>query len=104
MSNDKEQFNEWLKKASEGSLPKLEQSSVYAGIATENFLKDPVCALQLGYAILLDKPIVLIADKTMQLPASLVKVAKLIERVDIKSQEDMSRASKAVAEFARSMQ
>lgn len=98
-----EQFNQWLKDASEGTIPKLEQSGAYAGIVTEAFLKDPLCALQLGYAIILDKPIALIADRNVKLPESLVKVAKLIERVDTKSKADMQRASQSIAEFMRGL-
>lgn len=103
MSKEKEELDAWLKQATEGSLPKMKESSVYAGIVTDSFLKEPLCALQLGYAILLDKPIILIADKTMKLPESLVKVAKVIERVDIKNPADMKRASESIGSFARGL-
>lgn len=103
MSKEKEELDAWLKQASGGSLPKMQGSSSYAGIVTESFLKDPLCALQLGYAILLDKPIILIADHNLKLPAALVKIAKIIERVDIKNPRDMKRASESIGNFARSL-
>lgn len=103
MTKEQEQFNQWLKDASADSLPKIKDSGTYAGIVTDSFLKDPLCALQLGYAMLLDKPIILIADKSMKLPESLVKISKLIERVDIKNPADMRRASQSIAEFAKGL-
>lgn len=92
---------EWLNKASEDLVPKLKGSAIYAGIVGDAFLKDPACALQLGYAILLDKPIILIVDKKTKIPESLVKVAQVIERVDLNNEADMKRATESMAMFAR---
>lgn len=78
---------------------KIGESHSFAAIFTKNFLNSPECALQLGYAILMDKPIVLIADKNVKIPESLVKIAKLIERVDMSKPSEMARASKSLAEF-----
>lgn len=101
MSTD--EFSTWLKKASDGSLGKMQGSSLYAGVVTSNFLKDPLCVLQLGYAIVLDKPIILIVDKRMWIPESLLKVAKLIERVDLDNQSDLKRVSDSIGRFANGL-
>jgi len=92
---------EWLK-SQQKNLDRLDESNVYAGIVSPNFLTDPACALQLGFAILRDKPIFLLVEKNLTIPESLVKVAKIIERFDGKNPDpDMERASKAMAKFAK---
>lgn len=102
MSKDKE-FQDWLSRAAKGSGEKLAESAMYAGIVTTDFMKDPLCALQLGLAILMDKPIILIADKAVKIPESLVKIAKVIERVDMNDKQDSSRAAQAIADFSRTL-
>ena len=79
---------------------KLQDSHVYAGIVTENFIKDPTCALQIGYAVLMDKPIALICDRTMKVPKHLIKIAERIEYVDMKSEADLKRAVETLKNMA----
>lgn len=101
MSTEQKDFQEWLERAAKGSGAKIQQSAMYAGIVTDAFLKDPLCALQLGYAILNDKPIMLIVEKSCKIPEGLTKVARVIERVDTKNPEDMKRASESIQMMAR---
>src|ERR1043165_2547822 len=89
-------FKKWLDDQAQDSGVKIQSSSIFSGIVTDSFLNDPVCAFQIGCAILFNKPIVLIADRECKLPESLTKVAKLIERVDINNREDMARASESL--------
>lgn len=103
MNNGNEEFNTWLKSAAEGSASAIKDSSVFAGIVTDGFLKEPLCALQIGLSILMDKPIILIVEKETKIPESLVRVAKLIERVDVKNPKDMDRAKRAIRDFADRM-
>lgn len=97
------ELDAWLDEASKNSLPKMQQSGTYMGVVTSDFLKDPLCALQLGYAMILDKPIVLIADKNLKIPASLTKIAKVIERVDINNKNDMKRATESIVSMLRTL-
>lgn len=98
-----DEFKEWIKGAAERNLPEMKKSHVFASILTDDCLKDPMVALQLGLVILLDKPIVIITDKKTKLPANLVKIAKLIERIDITNPDDLKRASRSVGEYAKTL-
>ncbi len=100
MKNDNKEFEAWLKGAAEDSGNKIASSSLFAGIVTKNFLNNPLCALQIGYAVLMDKPIVLIVDKDATIPALLTRVAKVIERVDLENPEDMARAHESISKLA----
>ena len=97
--SDEKQFQEWLDSNKEAG-ERIKESAVYAGMVTDNFLKNPRCALQLGYAILMDKPIILMVDKDTKISASLTKIAKVIERVDFTNQDDLARAGRTIQEFA----
>lgn len=98
-----QELKKWLEMNGPRNKEAIASCNTFAGIMTQNALEDPGVALQLGYALMLDKPIVLIVDKTMQVPASLVKIARLIERVDTKNPVDMERAGAAVTAFAQSL-
>jgi hypothetical protein len=93
----------WLNEAAARSKDNIENSEIYAGVVTKSFIEDPLCALQLGYALLLDKPIVLIVDKNVQIPASLVRAAKVIERVDFEEPEWAVKASGAISKYIKEM-
>ena len=82
---------------------RIQSSNVYAGMVTSNFLDDPDCALQLGYAILMDKPIILLVDKGVKIPKALVKVADVIQHVDLKDPNWTSDAANAIGEFAKGL-
>lgn len=81
----------------EEMLEELKKSKVYMAIVTENFLKDPVTALQLGFAIFLDKPIFLLAVKDVMIPKNLIKIATCVERINSDNSEEMKRASEKFA-------
>lgn len=98
-----EELQDWLKEAVARNAPKMQESSMFASIVTDGFFKDPTCMLQIGMAVLMDKPIVIIADKDTKIPASLMKIARLVERVDLKSDADMSRVSVSISAFAKAL-
>lgn len=103
MIKDKD-LNAWLARMQADSGEKIKGSKVFAGIYTEAALKDPAVALQLGYAIMLDKPIFLLAGKDQVLSKSLERAADHIERVDFKDPADMKRGSEAIATFLKKME
>lgn len=100
---DEKAMNEWLRAAVDRNVEPMRQSAMFVSIATKNFIKDPLCALQLGMAILMDKPIVIIADKNEKMPEALVKIAKVIEKVDFDNKADFERAMTSVGEFAQTL-
>lgn len=89
---DDPELKEWLDAHAKDSGDKIENSAMMCSVMTPNALKDPLCALQIGYAILLDKPIVLIADETMEIPKHLIKIATAIEKIRLGNAQDMARA------------
>ena len=72
--SEKEWFDDQMKVVNEG----IKDSAVYAGIVTGNFLKSPECMLQLGAAILMEKPIVLMVMDGAEIPAKLRAIADKI--------------------------
>ncbi|WP_374029796.1 hypothetical protein [Bdellovibrio bacteriovorus] len=102
MNNEvSQEVRDWLNKVAAKTEEGIRSSSVYAGIVTENFLTDPLCILQLGYALVRNKPIALIVHKDCQIPESLVKVAKVIERVDLTNPADLNRATESIAKMVQ---
>lgn len=69
---------------------KLEKSSVFLGLITENFMRDPQCLMQLGMAVVLDKPIVMIVLPGTVVPENLKRLARIIE--EVQSPEDVEPA------------
>jgi hypothetical protein len=81
----------------------IEGSHVFASLVTQSYLDSPECALQVGLAVMLDKPICLIVDKGRKIPANLIKIAKIIEYADFKNAKDLERAAATVQKFAESI-
>lgn len=91
---DKES-KEWLERARKDSGEKIRGSAVFTGLISKHAFDDPMVALQVGYAVMLGKPILLIVDGALELPAKLVRAADAIERVNF---DDMAGAQKRIQE------
>lgn len=68
-----------LKRVAISTGEKIEQSSIFLSLLSESYKTDPTTALQLGIAILLDKPIGIIAVEGAVIPKSLQKLAFSID-------------------------
>jgi len=88
-------ISEWLDAQSK-TLEVLAGSPVMASIVSESFLKSPICMLQIGAAILMDKPIALIVLDDVAVSRKLRGVADRVIRV--KSSE-IERAGRELKEF-----
>lgn len=66
-------------------------SEALIAIASSNYFRNAMCAMQLGLAIMHNKPIVLIVPKNTNLPTKLVKFADSIQYVD--SPDDVTIAA-----------
>jgi len=89
----------WMKRIARTSGVKIQESDLYTALMTKNFLESPQCALELGFAILMDKPIILIVDKTTEIPGNLLRAAKRIERVDMDNPADKARAYESIRQM-----
>jgi hypothetical protein len=76
--NDRE-WNQKLKEAAERSAEKLADCSAFISLFSEKMAEEPVPVLQLGLAMLMDKPIYLLVPEGAALPENLRKVAVRIE-------------------------
>jgi len=72
-----QQFEQWARHAMKG----VKESGTFMQLHTPNFdpAKDPEYALQLGVAILLDRPIVILAPEGVELPPKLRAVAASVQ-------------------------
>lgn len=70
---------EWMDKVVESSGKQIEDADSFLIIFTDNYKKSPECALQLGIAILMDKPIGLVVKKGTEVPDVLKRIAFQIE-------------------------
>lgn len=77
-----------------GSEPLIEKSAMFVSLFSKGWRKDPTPLLQLSIAILLDKPICIIAVDNEVVPETLKKIAFAIEYV--KNPEDMQGAVEAI--------
>lgn len=88
--------SEWMDDVIENSGSKIKASDVFTTMFTKNYLENPQCLLELGIAIVLDKPIVIIAVDGIKVPENLKKIAVMVETVDGKSKHDMKRAMRCI--------
>lgn len=79
----------------------LLESMVYCAVVNESYLTSVNCALQLGMAILLKKPVCLIIDKKLtEIPVGLVRTSDHIQKIDVDDEMEFQRAMNAVEQFA----
>ncbi len=72
---------------------KVSSSNVFVSVVTNHYLADNgKCALEMGFAVLLDKPIRLLVREGTILPKNLQKIAERIEY--FKAEDDIGIAGK----------
>lgn len=74
-------YDDFLKKAVKENAEKIADSQIFCCIISDAYLNNPYCAMQLGLAILLDKPIRLLVKRGVKLPQALEKIADKIEYI-----------------------
>lgn len=91
-----DQMNEWLEQMAADSGKKIKDSAVMMTLITKNCLESPEMIFQIGCAVMMDKPIMLMVDKDTPIPNHLQKIATAIERVDTSNKSDMDRAAETI--------
>lgn len=89
-------FKKWFKNIVEDSGKKIESSNTFMSIFSTDYKESPQCALELGIAIMLNKPIVLIVVDGTEVPLALEKIAVSIQKVRKDSKQDMDCAIKTI--------
>jgi hypothetical protein len=89
------EVREFLRSAAADMMPKMEGSAI--ALIIFNGTIDALISVQLGAAILMDKPIVLIVvDKKEQLPAALLRVATEVVYGSMKDPGTKDRLKEAI--------
>jgi hypothetical protein len=79
------------------NVEKLSNSHAYLGIVTPNFLEDTICAFQLGLAVMMDKPIILIVDEGTEISGKLKSIADEVYYVDMKDNAALEKTVNILA-------
>lgn len=87
----------FLKAAADGAGRKIAESDLFIGMISKDAIHSAKIAVELGFSILLDKPIVIVAIDGQEVPANLKAVAKKIISVDTPGQTE-----KAMKDFFES--
>lgn len=72
---------------------KIAESENFLSIFTENYKESATCALQLGMAILMEKPLFFVVPHGTKVPKSLQRVASGIEFFDKDDPESLRKAT-----------
>jgi len=91
---------EWMKKIIDDSGAKIKSSEVFTTMLSESYLENPQCLLELAMAIVLDKPVFVIALDDVKVPENLIKMGAHVERVKRGSDADMKRAVRSIGKVA----
>lgn len=85
-------FNSWLQKVVRVSGAKVKTSDVFLSIFTTHYERDPKAVLEFGIAILLDKPIFVVAPLGTKIPRSVQRIASGINFFDPASEKSLEDA------------
>lgn len=91
-------MSEWMRQVVKRSGEKILNSEIYLSLFTKNFKEDPQCLLELGIAIMLDKPITLLVKDGASVPENLKKICVAIEY--FKGPDDLDAATKRLMKKA----
>lgn len=95
---DNPQVRRWLKRAEREMLPKLRESALSLMLFHEGHV-DMKIAVELGSAILLDKPIVVITGPNDKIPPVLLAIARKVIRANVNTSEGKEAISREIAKF-----
>ncbi len=75
---------------------KIFNNEIFLSLVTEDYIKSGQAALEIGFAVLMDKPIRLLVKEGTTLPKNLIKVAEKIEY--FRAEDDVQLAGKRLLE------
>ena len=99
--NDEDDLDRYLERARREMFPKMKGSALCLTILGD---PDPKLALELGAAILFNKPIVLCVPKGREVPLSLRTIAhKIVEVDDMNDEESRKLLTAAISEVMETL-
>lgn len=92
---------EYLRRAVSRTFDKVQQSNVFLALFTAAYQRDPQALMQLGMAVVLDKPILLLVESGTVIPENVRRLARAIETYT--SLDDVGLASKRLLRKANEL-
>jgi hypothetical protein len=84
------------REAAKRNLKGIGESGTFVSLLSAGALEDPLCMMQLGLAIMLDKPILVVGLDDVKIPGNLRKVAQRVTEI---KDRDPARIGAAVKRF-----
>lgn len=94
---------QFQKVVTEGLVPKVEGSAMFVSICPGTDRIDAKFCVELGVAIMLDKPILAIVAPDQEVPYKLREVAEMVVVADITTDEGRRLVAQAIREFQRNV-
>jgi hypothetical protein len=85
-SLDDREWKRWLGQVAEENARQIGSSAVFLGLFTDNYRESATCLLQLGIAIMLDKPILMVVPPDVEVPDNLRRVATAFCQIDMRAE------------------
>jgi len=93
---DELKFKRWINNIANNSGEKIEGSDAFVSIYSSNYHESPQAALELGIAVMTDKPIGIIVLDGQKVSENIKRLAYAVEYVSDNSAVEMARASKRI--------
>jgi len=79
----------------------MKESRVFLSLFSEDMKKEPIPILQLGMAVLMDKPIALMVKRGAKVPKHIIKIATAIEYLEDDSPQSIQKVTSSLMEKMR---
>jgi hypothetical protein len=88
-----EKLKEWTREVTRGQRNSTVFMSLWHQSMADDPSRDPVPVMQLGYAMLLDKPIVVVAPHGSRIPENVTRAARAVEFFDVGNDASLHAAT-----------
>jgi nucleoside 2-deoxyribosyltransferase len=93
-------FEQWKSHVLKNVVPKIENSNVFVSILSD-FKTDAKFAVEIGFAIMYDKPIVVVVKPGVKVPDKLVRIADRIVELDVNDEDSRNRLAENIRDLIR---
>lgn len=91
--NDLKKLKTWTRQVTRGQRESAVFMNLWSDTMADDPSSDPVPVMQLGYAMLLDKPIVILAKHGSRIPENVVRAARAVEFYDAGNEASIHAAT-----------
>jgi hypothetical protein len=93
--------DQYFRRAVSRTFDKVKDSAVFLTIFTNAYARDPAALMQLGMAVVLDKPLLLLVEEGTPIPENIKRMARAIETY--RSMDDLEFATKKLLQTAQDL-